>query len=108
MNETLRPIGKGLIGAAGRMPGGPIEEWVRPSPPPEHLYSRVAMSQTCANCRFFGRASGVPVCKRLPPRVVVLNRSHAATRYPEVTIVDWCGEWKPKADDTPEIRYIDK
>jgi ABC-type Fe3+-hydroxamate transport system substrate-binding protein len=68
------------------------------------------MSESCENCRFFGRASGLTVCKKLPPRVVVLNQSLAATRYPEVTIFDWCGEWKLKADpaNVLPIRYIEK
>ena len=77
-------------------------------------------SRTCKNCRFFQEMhsqSECGTCKRYPPQPVTISESgfdHTISRIgstfaqPEVTVLDWCGEWGaiPDVDDRISVPKI--
>ena len=50
----------------------------------------------CAHCRFFQARKGTPIgwCHRFPPTLNIESAEVEGWGFPQVTDVDWCGEWQ--------------
>lgn len=74
------------------------------SPPITHNSGGVVLADNavcCVHCKFYDeqvasnvseRLVGWGDCRRNPPIVT----DHERGKWPEVTAIDWCGEFKPK------------
>lgn len=53
---------------------------------------------TCNECRFFltyAASNDAPgVCRRHPPVVALSSHNNKHSMWPEVTPIDWCGEFE--------------
>jgi hypothetical protein len=62
--------------------------------------------ERCRTCRYaysidLTSAHAVPLdavhCRRYPPTLY----AHSASNWPQVTLQDWCGEWRPWRAEQP-------
>lgn len=72
-------------------------------------------SQSCCSCRYYQSReldpnSGEGQCRRHAPRPLREDLvtdadgyvlSHVFARWPDVSVDDWCGEWRPAAGVQP-------
>lgn len=57
---------------------------------------------TCAKCHFcreFDKRDDAGFCKRYPPVYAQDEAGETMVTYPVVSSGDWCGEFRPRAND---------